>query len=86
MDEKKMTKTGSQRVKDWRLRHLREHFRTEVLLSREDAATLDGLCAQTGLDRSAVIRELIRTARWHPDNGEGRRDALGSRAGEKSPP
>ncbi len=64
MDGKRTNKTGSQRVKDWRLRHLREHFRTEVLLSREDAATLDGLCAQTGLDRSAMIRELIRKARF----------------------
>ena len=66
MDGKRTNKTGSQRVKDWRLRHLREHFRTEVLLSREDAATLDGLCAQTGLDRSAMIRELIRNARFVP--------------------
>ena len=66
MDGKRTNKTGSQRVKDWRLRHLREHFRTEVLLSREDAATLDGLCAQTGLDRSAMIRELIRNVRITP--------------------
>ena len=56
-------KTGSERVRDWRIRHLREHYRTEILLDREDAAKLDTLCAQTGLDRSAMVRELIRKAK-----------------------
>lgn len=64
MDEKKMTKTGAERVKAWRLRNLRKVYRTEILLNRDDAAKLDTLCAQTGLDRSATIRELIRTARF----------------------
>ena len=64
MDEKEMTKTGAERVKAWRLRHLREFYRTEVLLDKDDAAKLDALCAQTGLDRSSLIRELIRTARF----------------------
>ncbi len=64
MDEKKMTKTGAERVKAWRLRNLRKVYRTEILLNRDDAAKLDTLCAQTGLDRSAMIRELIRKARF----------------------
>ena len=66
MSEKRTNKTGSERVRDWRLRHLREFYRTEVLLDKDDAARLDALCAQTGLDRSSLIRELIRTARWTP--------------------
>ena len=66
MDGKRTNKTGSQRVKDWRLRHLREFYRTEVLLDKDDAAKLDTLCSQTGLDRSAMIRELIRNARFVP--------------------
>lgn len=56
-------KTGSERVRDWRLRNLRKVYRTEVLLDKDDAARLDTLCAQTGLDRSAMIRELIRKAK-----------------------
>ena len=66
MSEKRTNKTGSERVRDWRLRHLREFYRTEILLNKEDAAKLDTLCAQTGLDRSAMIRELIRNARFVP--------------------
>ena len=53
-------KTGSERVRDWRLRNLRKVYRTEILLSKDDAARLDMLCAETGRDRSAMIRELIR--------------------------
>ena len=64
MSEKRTNKTGSERVRDWRLRHLREFYRTEVLLDKDDAARLDALCAQTGLDRSSMIRELIRKARF----------------------
>ena len=55
-----MGKTGSERVQAWRLRHLREFYRTEVLLSREDAAILDRLCEKTGWSRSEMIREMIR--------------------------
>ena len=56
-------KTGSERVRDWRLRNLRKVYRTEVLLDKDDAATLDMLCKETGLDRSAMVRELIRKAK-----------------------
>ena len=57
-----MAKTGSERVREWRIRNLRKFYRTEILLDQEDAAKLDMLCAEKGLDRSAVIRELIRSA------------------------
>ena len=60
MSEKK---TGSERVRDWRLRNLRKVYRTEVLLDKDDAARLDLLCSEAGLDRSAMIRELIRKAK-----------------------
>ena len=56
-------KTGSERVRDWRLRNLRKVYRTEVLLDKDDAARLDLLCSEAGLDRSAMIRELIRKAK-----------------------
>ena len=36
-----MAKTGSERVREWRIRNLRKFYRTEILLSREDAAKLD---------------------------------------------
>ena len=55
-------KTGSERVREWRIRNLRKFYRTEILLSQEDAAKLDMLCTEKGLDRSSVIRELIRSA------------------------
>ena len=58
-----MAKTASERVKDWRLRNLRKFYRTEILLDQEDAAKLDMLCAEKGLDRSTVIRDLIREAK-----------------------
>ena len=57
-----MAKTGSERVREWRIRNLRKFYRTEILLSQEDAAKLDMLCTEKGLDRSSVIRELIRSA------------------------
>ena len=58
-----MAKTGSERVREWRIRNLRKFYRTEILLSREDAAKLDMLCTEKGLDRSSVIRELIQAAK-----------------------
>jgi hypothetical protein len=58
-----MTKTGSERVREWRIRNLRKFYRTEILLSQEDAAKLDMLCTEKGLDRSSVIRELIQAAK-----------------------
>lgn len=54
--------TASERVQDWRLRNLRKVYRTEVLLSVDDAAKLDTLCQREGLDRSSLIRKLIREA------------------------
>jgi hypothetical protein len=58
-----MAKTGSERVRAWRIRNLRKFYRTEILLSQEDAAKLDMLCTEKGLDRSSVIRELIQAAK-----------------------
>ena len=58
-----MAKTGSERVREWRIRNLRKFYRTEILLSQEDAAKLDMLCTEKGLDRSSVIRELIQAAK-----------------------
>ncbi|MCL4486078.1 MAG: hypothetical protein M1537_07120 [Nitrospirae bacterium] len=51
--------TASERVQAWRLRSLRKVYRTEVLLSVDDAAKLDIFCQRQGLDRSSLIRELI---------------------------
>ena len=56
-------KTGSERVRAWTIRNLRKFYRTEILLSQEDAAKLDMLCTEKGLDRSSVIRELIQVAK-----------------------
>ena len=36
MEEMKTVKTGSQRVKEWRLRNLRNAFRVEILLSADN--------------------------------------------------
>ena len=58
-----MAKTGSERVREWRNRNLRKFYRTEILLDQEDAAKLDMLCTEKGLDRSSVIRELIQAAK-----------------------
>ena len=35
MEETRTARTGSQRVKDWRLRNLRKVFRVEILLSAD---------------------------------------------------
>ena len=66
MEEKKRTGrprthgTASERVQAWRLRNLRKVYRTEILLSMDDAAKLDILCEKEGMSRSEVIRDLIR--------------------------
>ncbi|MCL5286302.1 MAG: ribbon-helix-helix protein, CopG family [Nitrospirae bacterium] len=68
MEEKKQTGrprthgTASERVQAWRLRNLRKVYRTEILLSADDAMKLDTLCQKEGLDRSSIIRRLIREA------------------------
>ena len=48
MEEKRVGRarkhlTGSQRVKDWRLRHLREYHRTEVLLREDDVVRMEAM-------------------------------------------
>ena len=66
MEEKKRTGrprthgTASERVQAWRLGNLRKVYRTEILLSMDDAAKLDILCEKEGMSRSEVIRDLIR--------------------------
>ena len=70
MEETKTVRTGSQRVKSWRLRNLRKVFRVEILLSAYEDSRLRILCQDSGQDRSAFLRDLIRKA-WgesYPDN------------------
>jgi len=66
--EKKQTgrprKYGSdvERVRAWRAGNFRKAFRTEVVLSMDDAVHLDILREREGLSRADMIRELIRRA------------------------
>ncbi len=66
MERKRISRTNAERVKDWRLRHRGEYSRIEIRLNREETAKLDDLCQREGLDRSSLVRELIRCVRSVP--------------------
>jgi hypothetical protein len=51
-----------ERVRAWRAGIFRKAFRTEVVLSMDDAVHLDILRDREGLSRADMIRELIRRA------------------------
>ncbi len=63
MERNCKSKTNAERVRDWRLRHRGECSRIEIRLNREETAKLDDLCRVEGLDRSSLVRELIRCVR-----------------------
>ena len=58
----KNVRTGSQRVKDWRLRNLRKVYRVEVLLNADEETRLTILSQEAGMGRAAFLRDLIRKA------------------------
>ena len=60
--EEKIVRTGSQRVKDWRLRNLRKVYRVEVLLNADEETRLTILSNEAGMGRAAFLRDLIRKA------------------------
>ena len=51
-----------ERVRAWRNNNFRKAFRTEVVLSMDDAVHLDILRNREGLTRSDMIRKLIERA------------------------
>jgi hypothetical protein len=59
MEETKAPRTGSQRVKDWRLRYLRKVYWVEVLLSAEEETRLT-ISLEAGMGRAAFLRGLIK--------------------------
>ncbi|AKS22936.1 MAG: Hypothetical protein C75L2_00790014 [Leptospirillum sp. Group II 'C75'] len=80
METKEGKKTGRprkygsdvERVRAWRSDNFRKAFRTEVVLSMDDAVHLDILRNREGLTRSDMIRKLIERAFVSGnENGEG---------------